>query len=70
MWHNPNKKEAYYEETVETAGCPFVGSGHGSGNAAVFSERHFAKYPVGDCSECGGCGCREYGRSDVDKNRR
>ena len=31
---------------METAGCPFVGSGHGSGNAAVFPERNAAKYPV------------------------
>ena len=48
-----------------TAGCPFVGSSHGGGNAAVLPDRYPAKYLVGDHGECGGNRC-----SDMDKNRR
>ena len=32
---------------METAGCPFVGSSHGGGNAAVLPDRYPANYLVG-----------------------
>ena len=63
-------KEAYYEETMETAGCPFVGSGHGGGNAAVLPDRYPAKYLVGDHGECGGNRCRDRIRiADMDRRQ-
>jgi len=58
------QKEAYYDETMETTGCPLIGNRHGSGNADVFPKRHPAKYPVGNFSKCRRCKC-----SNVDKNR-
>ena len=39
---------------MEAAGCPFVGSSYGGGNAAVLPDRYPAKYLVGDHGECGG----------------
>ena len=58
------------KKQMETAGCPFVGSSHGGGDAVVLPDRYSAKYLVGDHGECGGNRCRDrIGNADMDRRQ-